>query len=306
MPKENITTIGGPSTDAQVVRFDLTSLAVFLCGATSSVNLNLIGEVYVAELLLIPLGMILLIRYGDNGVFTSRSFAFFILFGLITLSGYMITDLVIGTRPSQYLRGWGRVCILLSNIVFLMIIVARGRQYLWWFIIGMGMGGVTYLWIKGVPFSVWKLGYGEQVSFIVLTLSCILPKKLSIPLLVGFAILNIGLDYRNLAAVYLLVAGILWVRRSDSNNPIKGLKSFLGLGLAVALVVTILAIGLSLTDKEYGDRRADSNAGRLAGIIVAIRAITDSPMIGYGSWSENEEYAKMIQDETRKREDPEG
>lgn len=283
------------------IRVDLLGILVFLCGATASINLNLIGEVYTAELLLIPLGLGVLLIRGDNGVLSSRSFLLFLLFGVVTLSGYMITDLVIGTRPEQYLRGWGRVGLLISNVLLLMIIVGQGRRYLWWFILGMGIGGVVYLAGIGLPWGMWKLGYGERVSLIVLALACVLPRRLSLLLLVTFAILNIALDYRNLAAAFMLVAGILWIRSSGAMDHVRGIKGYLAIALAAGLAVTVLAIGFSMTADEYGGRRADSNVGRLAGIIVAAKAIADSPLIGYGSWSENEEYARMLQEEKMRR-----
>lgn len=288
--------------DAQSrIRADGLAIAVFLCGATASINLNLIGEVYVAELLLLLVTAGLLVFRGSAGVLSTRTFNAFLVFGLVTFSGYMVTDLVIGTRPEQYLRGWGRVALLVSNVLCLMLIAGQGRRYIWWFILGMGVGGVAYLAATGLPWGVWKLGYAERVSFIVLALACILPRRLALLLLVAFGVLNIALDYRNFAAVYLLVAGILWVRSTRSMQRISGIKGYLMLGTAAALALAILVVGFNMTEDEYGARRADSNVGRLSGIIVAVQAIADSPIIGYGSWTVNEEYARMLQEEQAKR-----
>ena len=283
------------------IKADVLGIIMFLCGATSSINVNLIGEVYVAELLLIPTGLLVLLFKGDNGVLGNRSFRYFLAFGIVTLIGYMITDLVIGTQPSQYLRGWGRVGLLISNALCLMIVVGQGRRYVWWFILGMGVGGVVYLALTGTSWSIWKLGYAERVSMIVLAMSCVLPRRIALLGLAAFGILNIGLDYRNFAAVYLLVVGILWMRSMNPQLTVQGLKRYFVLGVSAALALTVLLVGLSMTQGEYGARRADSNAGRWSGIIVSLRAIADSPIIGYGSWTENEKYTCMLQEEERKR-----
>lgn len=283
------------------IKMDLLGVAIFLCGATASINLNLIGEVYASELLLIPVALGILIFRGDGGVISSRSFQMFLVVGVVTLSGYMITDLVIGTEPSQYLRGWGRVGLLISNVLCLMLVIGQGRRYLWWFVLGMGVGGVAYLAMSGLPLGIWKLGYGERVSLIVLALSCVLPRPMALLLLAAFGLLNIALDYRNFAATYLIIAGIFWVRSGKARSDISGFKSYFLLGAAATLSVVVLAVGLSMTEDEYGGRRADSNVGRWSGIIVSVRAIADSPIIGYGSWTVNEEYARMLQEEQAKR-----
>lgn len=283
------------------IKFNGLGIATFLCGATASINLNIVGQVYMAELLIIILALGIIIFKGDNGVIANRSFHMFMLFGLITLAGYMITDIVIGAGASQYLRGWGRVGFLLTNIMCLMLIAGQGRQYLWWFILGMGVGGVVYLALTGLPWTIWKLGYGERVSFIVLAMSCILPRRMALMLLLGFGILNIALDYRNFAAVYILVAGIIWARSKKAMPQIKDIKGYFIVGSVLVLAMIVLVIGFTITEEKYGARRADSNIGRLTGIIVSIRAIADSPIIGYGSWTVSEEHARMLREEQQKR-----
>ena len=54
-----------------------------------------------------------------------------------------------------------------------------------------------------------------------------------------------------------------------------------------------------MTEELYSGRREASNIGRSAAIIVSLRAIADSPLIGYGSWTINKKYANELQHEAQ-------
>jgi O-antigen ligase len=70
------------------------------------------------------------------------------------------------------------------------------------------------------------------------------------------------------------------------------------LALLIALAATgLVAMLLTQSDDEYHQRRQESNIGRYAGIVVAARAIADSPIVGYGSWAGDKEYLQMLRSE---------
>ncbi|MFX8608855.1 hypothetical protein ABTM33_19440, partial [Acinetobacter baumannii] len=73
-----------------------------------------IGEMFYAELLIILFSLILLFTSDSNQIFQSKTFKNLLFFSFLTLLGYILSDLLQGTRPEQYLRGWGRVLFLLS------------------------------------------------------------------------------------------------------------------------------------------------------------------------------------------------
>jgi O-antigen ligase len=59
-------------------------------------------------------------------------------------------------------------------------------------------------------------------------------------------------------------------------------------------VVAIIYMGIKLTENEYStDRRGVSDIGRSVGKAFAMKAISNSPWIGYGSWSRNREFHQM-------------
>jgi hypothetical protein len=67
----------------------------------------------------------------------------------------------------------------------------------------------------------------------------------------------------------------------------------LKLGLAGGVVAIALLVALSLTGGNNTGRRSESDAGRRAAFETGVEAVIRSPVIGYGSWAENREFAQM-------------
>lgn len=283
------------------ISLTVIGVAAFLCGATSSVKFGVVGQVYLAELLLVPFALLVVMTRGDGGVSRTRMFSLFLAAGLLTLAGYMISDVLAGTAPWQYLRGWGRVIFVVSDSLMLMLLVGNRRQNIWWYVLGYGIGGVAYLYAHHVPFHQWKLGYGGNVVMIVIALVPFLGRRRGYAALAIFGLLNIILDYRNVGAACIISAAALWARAGD---PMAALRQaghyakFIVLSLAG---VAILAAALVITRGEHAQRREDSDIGRAAGITVALRAIAASPFIGYGSWTVDPKYAQQIQEIVEKK-----
>jgi O-Antigen ligase len=268
----------------------------FTCGAVNDLAINIIGEYYLSEILLIFAAVIVLITKGSNGAFKSRLFWGFLITGWVTFLGYMISDLYVGTEPWQYLKGWGRTIIMIGDCFALMVLTIQNRQNLWWFMLGTGLGGIAYLYFTGVPLYVWKLGYGERATITFLALLMLFPKKLWPAMLIGYGVFNFYLDYRNLGAATIAVGAITIGMNSRRRD--KYIKKMI---ISGSLALLLIMLSLSLTQDEYYVRRQDSVIGRTAGIIVSLYAIADSPLIGYGSWTINEKYANELWKEVAKR-----
>jgi O-antigen ligase len=208
----------------------------------------------------------------------------------------MLSDIIRVTRPDQYLRGWARVGFVLTDFLSLAVITARDRRLLWWFGFGFGLGAIVFLAaVKHAPLSQWKIGYGEPSLLVLMALCAFLPARISSILLAGFALVSIFLDYRSLGALSLVSAGYLWIRARRPQEALAGVGPMFKILLAGGLVLAAISYGLSLSeDKEAATRRVDSNAGRKAAIEVGLIGIAQSPIIGYGSWTENKELAEMF------------
>ncbi|HYQ73222.1 MAG TPA: hypothetical protein VET88_15000, partial [Gammaproteobacteria bacterium] len=284
---------------SQALRQDIKpsamTLLIFLCGATNDISLHVIGQYYVSEFLILIVAVFGLFLWRTYEALDTRILLSFMLAGLITLLGYVLSDIHVGTQPSQYLRGWGRTIIMITNCFAIMLLAMKDRQNLWWFILGSGTGGVIYLYLTGVPIESWKLGYGERVAMIFLTLLILAPRKSWGIALLGYGLLNIALDYRSLGAGLTLAAAILIA------SSVRPDKRFMALVVAGSVMLFSIVAAISLTQDEYIAHRMDSNIGRTSGIIVSLRAIAQSPLVGYGSWTVNKEFAAELRKEIRSR-----
>lgn len=269
------------------------SIVAFICGAAVNYKFNVVGEIYVTEVLLALTSLFVFFLGGGLSLFRRSVFLLFLLFAVLALIAYMLSDLYRGTDPSQYLRGWGRWCLFIGDLIALSMLAENHKRNLWWYALGMGIGGIMYFLIEGLPLSNWKFGYGVPITYTVACFSLFLPARFASLVILALSILSIGFDFRSLGGETLSVATVLWVRSRRSGQPILRLRQMWRLIGVTVVGGTILVAALIATRQGTEIHRDESDTGRLAGIKVALIAIRESPFIGWGSWTENEEFAKM-------------
>lgn len=261
------------------------ALATLVCGMASARIVNLVGDVYLGELLIIQLGILVFVIGRDRKMLALPAFGVFLQAAVLMLAGYLLSDLYRDTHPAQFLRGWARVILLVLDFLALAVLVAHDKRNLWWFVLGMAVGGLVQLLVRGVPMLSpygWKFGYSTPILYLVATLSCFVPLRVSSAAFAALGVFNIFMDFRILGGVSLLVAAILWVR-ADGPISLRGDRLF-RLAAAGMVAATLLGASLFITDEDYGRRREQSQVGRDAGISVALWALAESPLIGFGSW----------------------
>lgn len=279
------------------------SIASFIVGLTYTVKLSLVGEVVLAELLLPLLGLAALSRRGAQGVLGNRAFMVLCCALLLTLAGYIASDLVADSGAEQYLRGWGRVALVLTDFVALALLAGAQRQTLWWFAAGMGLGRVVFLrLVMNEPLPMWKFasdysfGYAEPITLLIIALGGLLRPRVASLLLVGVGLFSIQHDFRIQSAVCIAMAAVLWIRAGSVAGGSGGAGAA-RLVLAASVAALVLWSGLQLTADEYSEqRRGVSDIARSAGKLFALKAIAESPLLGYGSWSRNAEFLRHQRD----------
>ena len=278
----------------QAIRITLTGFVTLLCGLAIGVKLDLVGDLFLLEPLVALVALQCVLSRGLGKYFDATVFLGFVGAGLVTFCGYLLSDLMAANEPWQYLKGWGRVMFLIADCAALMILAAHDRRNLWWLALGIGAGGIASLLVEGLPLTQWKLGYGEYAVMLVLALAPLLPALFAIVLILAFGAICLFADYRSLGAVCLIVGAVMmWPRsgmRTASNN-------WMRITVVMGLATTVLAALLWITHEDNAERRQQSNIGRYAGLVVAWRAITESPIIGYGSWAANEKFGRMFKAE---------
>lgn len=259
--------------------------AAFLCGATSPLVIGLVGELYVGELLLIQFAFLLLLSIGARPLLTLNALGVFMQTAVLMLLGYFISDIYRDAHPAQFLRGWAKIILVTLDFAALAVICAHDKRALWWFIAGMAVGGLCDSLLREIPISTvggWKTGYSFPLACMMACLCCFVPIRLAAFGFLLFGLTNFFMDFRILGAICTFVAAILWLRSSVTLN--FSWRRLLQGGVVGAIAVGITCVALVLTQDEFSARREQSNVGRSAGLSVALRAIGDSPLIGYGSW----------------------
>jgi O-antigen ligase len=283
-----------PPVTTGSLRLSIPVVLVFICGAAAPVIMNIVGEIYVSELLLPIVALVVLFSAGGDRSLREPVFAALFYASLVTLTGYVVSDLLQGTRPDQFLRGWGRIGLIISDFIAMAVIFGQDRRHLWWYVLGNGLGSILFLrFIAHAPIALWKFGYADPMLEVSAVLSTFLPLAMSSAWIGLIGVYSMFTDFRSFAGICLAIAAFLWLRSGWSARRGNGSISRIKLALVGAVVVVVLVLTLSLTGGSGTGRRNQSDAGRRAAFETGVEAVTRSPLVGYGSWAESKELTSM-------------
>lgn len=274
------------------------AVAAFVCGAAGPITIRLVGEIFVGELLLMQFLLLLLLIRGSKIFHGLPAFGTLLQLAVLMLVGYMLSDIYRDAHPAQYLRGWARIILVALDFIALAAMIAHDKRNLWWFFLGMAVGGIGYalaLEIDITTVAGWKSSYAVPLVGVIACLSGLLPLKIGSLVFAAVGICNIFMDFRILGAICVLVAGILWIRSGAATR--LTFRRLLHITLICALIGAVVAVAMVVTQEEFAKRREQSNAGRSAGLTVAVWAIAESPLIGYGSWPMDQRLIALYQRE---------
>lgn len=292
--------IGSASIRAGSLRPNVVAVLALICGALAPIKLAVVGDLFAPELMLPLVALIAGLSANGGRVIREPIFLAFLLAGFASLLGYVLSDLIQGSRPDQFLRGWGRVALVVSDFVCLAVILGQDRRNLWWFSLGSGLGAILFLWlVEGMPLAHWKVGYADPVVQTSAALGAFLPAQISSLWIGGLGVFSVLSDFRSFAAICLAVAAMIWLRVGKRERSGSITRATVKVGMAGGVVLIVLSNLLSMTQDGSSSRRGASDAGRQAAFETGLEAISRSPLIGHGSWSENRESAKAY----RKRAD---
>ncbi len=282
-----------PISKIEKYKLNIRSFVVMVIAALCPYTFVAIGEMFYAELLIILFSLILLFTSDSNQIFQSKTFKNLLFFSFLTLLGYILSDLLQGTRPEQYLRGWGRVLFLLSDVFFIGIVVGRDKRLFWWFCLGYAIGQIVYSLVSGIGLEGWKIYYAVPTALLTLISVYWIGYKAAVLVLITLALFGLTLDSRSDPAMILLVASILFVRVKHKKKRIS-IKKVLSLLLIPITILTILGgLFFSLNQEKYSERQKASNYGRSLSFTLGIQSVIHSPIIGVGSWNNSIDIVKL-------------
>lgn len=269
----------------------------FLCGALHLLKLNFVGELYGTEVALLLLAIVARPSSRGDNPMKSPQFRWFLVLGVLSLAGYMISDLVRGSTPEQYMRGWARITFVITDFVAMSMMIANDRRNLWWFVLGLAMGSIAYLKLIDHAslrdMRAWKFGYCVPVVLGICCVSVALPLRVSSALLVGIGVYSIWWDARIYGGICFFIATMLWVRASPR---MRGSRLLARLLIVGAIATVALGLSLSRTHDDFEQRRDASNFGRAVAFRAGLNAIFESPVIGWGSWSKGPELLSIARE----------
>ena len=219
---------------------------------------------------------------------------------LFFLFSQVLSDIFNNSSFNNLIRGW-------ANIIVAMVLITFISRYLYKnsvFIITILFGQVLSVFIfKFGQFADFKFFWAPIFNNLVLIYSWYLLKKRSknkfvLLLLVIYGLLSIAFDYRS-NGIFMIFTGILFYYQKVLLNfrfikilPVMILFLAVGQGLYTIYVSKILSREIR-NDRSYMQLNKLENPynpfillmeGR-AEVFVALEAIADNPILGYGSWA---------------------
>ncbi|MGH1480540.1 MAG: hypothetical protein ACRBM6_17720 [Geminicoccales bacterium] len=277
-----------------------------------------IGTIYLAELCLIGLLPVLLVKRGK--ALLSGPLALILSLGAVYFSAQVITDVIRETPFGDYARGWSKILFLLMSFISCYLLTSGNRARILCYAGGLVVGSTIYL-LTHNPLSAigWKFGFAGSTTTLLLISFMLVPMLRSPRSLVGpmimvaLGVFSAFMDFRSWGGILMVSAAFLSVPAvlrlfGLSPKPLSyGRMLVIGvllLGTAFAALKLYGAAAQSglLGEKskaKYETQSALGDVGILLGgrneSLVTVQAIMDSPLIGHGSWAKDRYYAELRQ-----------
>lgn len=286
----------------------LVDILIGLIGFTIVFTVNLVGELFVCEVLLLLLLPYLLLR-SQPLMETNRTQRMVLTLGFFWLLSQLTADLVHGSSFHDWSRGFSKISFVLLNFIALRRLLNSNRRILL-FGVGLAVGTGAKLIEQGWVLDVlWKFGLGTTVAIGLMAISSGTALKrfpwVAPLMMLGIAVFSAAQGTRNMAGVSLIAASLLAVSLL--------LRKHLEVSLAarVLAAVSLVAMGMlayvgmgALTASGYlGEKQKlkyQSQIKRGEGSLLlggrsewraSLMAIGDSPILGHGSWAKGADYA---------------
>lgn len=278
-----------------------TRIQIFLTLFATFYSLHLFGNFFVSELIFISIFM----RGLFKGELTSAAKLVQPFVGILVLAifGEILVDLWHGSSVISSLKGFSLILFTLINLFALIILTKFDPVNIHIAIFGFAASGLASFFIQPGTYArseIWKFGIGYPLILMVFCLLSLrkirLKKFVIVSLIIFLSVLSLFLGARSLALVTFLT--VFFVR--NEVNVKKGKFSY----SVIVILLLLGAVGLfsnaysslakngTLGDKaqaKYISQTATGNniiINSRSELLFAGRAIVDSPILGFGSYSE--------------------
>ena len=279
------------------------------------VEVNVGGRLFLTELALL---LCLALLTWKSEISPQRVKLLIVLL-LIWFFAQVLTDFVRATPFSDLIRGWSKIIFIGLDFIAILAIIQKNERRLMLFFIGLGIGTVLNESSSGLysDFATnWKMGVGMGATITLLALLSFYPKlfhrNYAVILIVSISVLSFLNNARSLGGILFVSALYLQFYSRIYSLEIIQLsvkKVTLVFGSALFLLA-ILSVGYGelVTRGVFGEEalykyqsqnlKKFGPLGIIMGgrteLLVAGVAITDSPIIGHGSWAKDIKYKLLL------------
>lgn len=282
-----------------------TSLFGFLTGA----RINLGGQLFGSELFAL---LFFPFRFIGDLYLKSKDFRIITLLYIPLLLGLIISDTYNGTSTFDFIRGWLNPVFSYISFVFLLNVLSKNRDNIFSYMLAISFSMLLFgneidSEMLAVDSNYYKVSIVPVLSPLVVFFGAKLNGKLTILLFLGYVVVNFLFDARSEGVFFFLTSMVLMVKY----NKIKLRKDILLISSVFILLISYSGYAFYVSkvlDGEIGGKNAQQlmKAGNpynpfellyygRPDTFVAIEAIGDNPIMGYGSWAKDKDhkYAKL-------------
>ncbi|MHA6332154.1 hypothetical protein ACXYL9_00605 [Qipengyuania sp. CAU 1752] len=297
----------------KVYGFDAWAILAFLYPLSLMIMFDLVGQLYLIDLLSVPL-LALFLTLPDTRGRLQRIWPVLALLG-VWFAGQVVTDLIRGSAIEDLLRGWSKIVFFALHLLVMWLWLSRRRVYMAAFAIGLGIASVYTIPPEFEGYA-WKFGYAIGLSLttigVLYFLTRLLPwMRYTAPAIFTVLALIVLLQAARANFGILFLAGVIMTGVLVLTH-MPQLRRRLSAGMYVILLLAgTLAASGGIAIYEYAvesgalgrdalEKYRDQASGDVPLLLggrteslVSVRAIADSPIIGHGSWARDSYYVEL-------------
>ncbi len=301
----------------------LPGFAVVALGVTLPFSIRFVGDLPVAELVVLAMLPVLLVSHWRQII----RLDLLPVYGLcaLWLFAQIMTDIYRGmTAPSEWMRSYAAIIFFVFDIMVMGALVSGSTRRKLLFFGSFAVSALirTRFFPEGLPISPsWKFGYSEGTMTLALLLSCYFYRRRRygavVILILALIAINLVENFRSpLLFLFITLAIVVPLIPEHVGNlrllPRQGSALRVGIVIVLSLAAGIVARevlawaterGISgAEEQQKNEQQAASGswanylfAGRPE-FLVSLQAVIDSPLIGHGSDPNEPKYLEIMID----------
>jgi hypothetical protein len=276
------------------------------------IEFHFAGLVMASDLIMLAVFPLALIRHADR--LKDKPVPTVLVLGSLWLAAQVITDVIRGAGPDDYLRGWVKIIFVLINFIVVWTVVCVSRRRFVLYGIGLAVGTILEALLHPTVdalSSPWKFGIGIPVTMLVALFASRLGnfKYVGVLLPLGsLAVVHLYKDFRIMGVIcFVVVIYSIFLASADSKKHSGARRALLAFSVIAAIGAFSATYSYFAKQGVFGKYAQDKlevqsagEGGTLLGgrreILGSGPAILDSPIIGHGSWARDAQYGAIMRE----------